>query len=166
MTYDAIKSNGEVHFIGYMWASALWDMYWNLVDQYGFNANIYDAPASGGNNLALQLVIDGLELQPCNPGFVDSRNAILLADLNRTSGANQCPIWRAFARRGLGASANQGSSNLTTDGTENFMFRPTHADPMSPSHRAASASPSRAESPRCERSRSEIVAPVPMTSTG
>ena len=120
VTYDAIKSNGEVHFIGYMWASALWDMYWNLVDQYGFNANIYDAPASGGNNLALQLVIDGLKLQPCNPGFVDSRNAILLADLNRTSGANQCLIWRAFARRGLGASANQGSSNLTTDGTENF----------------------------------------------
>ena len=120
VVYDDIKTNGEVHFTGYMWASALWDMYWNLVDEYGFNADIFGQYSTGGNNLALQLVMDGLKLQPCSPGFVDSRNGILLADQNLTGGANQCLIWRAFAKRGLGASANQGSSDNTNDGTQAF----------------------------------------------
>ena len=118
--YDSIKSNGEVHFTGYVWASMLWEVYWNLVNKHGFNPNIYGPAASGGNNLALQLVIDGMKLQPCSPGFVDARNAILLADQVRTNGANQCAIWKAFAKRGLGFSASQGSSNSTSDGTEAF----------------------------------------------
>ncbi len=119
-TYDGIKTNGEVHFTGYVWASMLWEVYWNLVDAHGFNPNIYGAASTGGNNLALQLVIDGMKLQPCSPGFVDARNGILLADQNDTGGQNQCAIWRAFAKRGLGFSANQGSSNSTSDGTEAF----------------------------------------------
>ena len=118
--YDSIKTNGEVHFTGYVWASMLWEVYWNLVNNHGFNPNLYDPATSGGNNLALQLVIDGMKLQPCSPGFVDARNAILLADMDRTNGANQCAIWQGFAKRGLGALANQGSSNSTTDGTEDF----------------------------------------------
>jgi extracellular elastinolytic metalloproteinase len=119
-TYDSIKTNGEVHFTGYVWASMLWEVYWNLVNAHGFNPNIYGAASSGGNNLALQEVIDGMKLQPCSPGFVDSRNAILLADQNDTGGQNQCLIWKAFAKRGLGYSANQGSSNSTSDGTQAF----------------------------------------------
>jgi hypothetical protein len=119
-TYDSIKTNGEVHFTGYVWASMLWEMYWNLVNAHGFNPNIYGAASTGGNNLALQLVIDGMKLQPCSPGFVDARDGILLADQVDTGGQNQCAIWKAFAKRGLGFSANQGSSNSTTDGTEAF----------------------------------------------
>jgi extracellular elastinolytic metalloproteinase len=34
----------------------------------------------GGNVRALKLVIEGLKQQPCNPGFLDGRNAILKAD--------------------------------------------------------------------------------------
>ena len=30
--------------------------------------------------MALQLVMTGLKLQPCSPGFVDGRDAILKAD--------------------------------------------------------------------------------------
>jgi hypothetical protein len=33
-------------------------------------------------------VIDGLKLQPCNPHFVDARDAILAADLVNYEGAN------------------------------------------------------------------------------
>ena len=55
----------------------LWEVYWNLVAKHGFNPNIYGAGRHGGNNLAMQLVIDGMKLQPCSPGFVDGRNAIL-----------------------------------------------------------------------------------------
>src|SRR5690606_40599168 len=56
----------------------------------------------------------------CSPGFVDGRDAILEADEIANGGANRCIIWRAFARRGLGLSANQGSSNNKGDGTEAF----------------------------------------------
>lgn len=110
----------QPHGIGYVWNTMLWEMYWNLVDKHGYNANVYDSWSTGGNNLALQLVMDGLKLQVCRPGFVDGRNAILLADVALTGGANQCEIWRAFAKRGLGASANQGSSLSRTDGVAAF----------------------------------------------
>jgi len=110
----------QPHGIGYVWNSMLWEMYWNLVDRYGYNANIYGSWSSGGNNLAMQLVIDGMKFQVCRPGFVDGRNAILAADVTLTAGANQCEIWRAFAKRGLGLSASQGSSLNRTDGVEAF----------------------------------------------
>jgi uncharacterized repeat protein (TIGR01451 family) len=68
----------------------------------------------------MALVLEGMKLQPCNPGFVDGRDAILLADMNLYGGANQCLIWEAFAKRGLGFSADQGSSGSRTDGVEAF----------------------------------------------
>jgi extracellular elastinolytic metalloproteinase len=58
--------------------------------------------------LALQLVVDGLKLQPCTPSFVDARDAILLAEKALTKGKNACVIWKSFARRGLGSSAKSG----------------------------------------------------------
>ncbi|KAI8616062.1 Fungalysin metallopeptidase-domain-containing protein [Chytriomyces sp. MP71] len=62
----------------------------------------------GGNVLVLQLVVDGLKLQPCNPSFVDARDAILTAEDILTGGANKCLLWRAFAKRGLGVGAKSG----------------------------------------------------------
>jgi hypothetical protein len=108
------------HGIGYVWNSMLWEVYWNLVHRYGYNPNLYQSWSTGGNNLAVQLVTDGLKLQPCSPGFVDGRNAILAADTALTAGANQCEIWRGFAKRGLGFSASQGSSDDRSDGVEAF----------------------------------------------
>jgi hypothetical protein len=110
----------QPHGIGYVWNTMLWEMYWNLVDRYGYNANVYDSWQTGGNNLAIQLVTDGMKFQVCDPGFVDARNAILAADRALTSGANQCEIWRAFAKRGLGFSANQGNADNRNDGVEAF----------------------------------------------
>ncbi len=65
---------------------------------------------TGGNNLAMQLVLDGLKLQPCNPTFLDARDAILAADIANNNGVNQCLIWETFARRGLGFSAQVGGT--------------------------------------------------------
>ena len=93
-------------------------MYWNLVDEFGFDADFYQGEA--GNNLALQLVVDGLKLQPCNPSFLDGRDAILLADLALTDGENECAIWRAFAKRGMGAAASAGGSAQSEDPSEAF----------------------------------------------
>ena len=113
------------HGIGFVWNTMLTDMYWNLVAKHGYNPNIYQAWDKGGNNLAIQLVVDGMKFQPCSPGFVDGRDAILVADQALTGGANQCAIWRAFAKRGLGADARQGSSNDVLDGAEAFDLPPT-----------------------------------------
>ncbi|RSK37210.1 T9SS-dependent M36 family metallopeptidase [Hymenobacter metallilatus] len=103
----------EVHDIGEIWAAVLWDLNWALIDKYGYNADL--KAATGGNNVALQLVLDGCKLQKCNPGFIDGRNAILQADSINNRAANSAVIWRVFARRGMGFSARQGSANSLTD---------------------------------------------------
>ena len=124
-TYGMV-SNPEIsvpHGVGFIWATMLWDMTWNLIDEYGYDPDVYNG--KGGNNIALQLVIDGLKLQPCSPGFIDARDAILAADRINNGGANQCYIWRAFAKRGLGFSAQQGSNNDLTDGVEAFDMPPS-----------------------------------------
>jgi uncharacterized repeat protein (TIGR01451 family) len=123
-TYDEIKTAAVPHGVGSTWTAMLWEMTWALIDDggYGFDPDLY--AGAGGNNLALQLVMDGMALQSCSPGFVDGRDAILLADQNLTGGANQCLIWEAFAKRGLGYSADQGSSGSRSDGIEAFDLPP------------------------------------------
>jgi extracellular elastinolytic metalloproteinase len=122
-TYNSIKTLSVPHGVGSVWSAMLWDLYWAMIDKHGFDKDIYYG--TGGNNMAMQLVIDGLKLQPCNPGFVDGRNAILLADRINNKGANQLLIWEIFAARGLGFSANQGSTNSRTDGAEGYDIPPT-----------------------------------------
>jgi len=46
-----------------------------------------------------------MKLQPCNPNFVQARDAILQADLANHLGRNLCRFWRGFAKRGLGVNA-------------------------------------------------------------
>jgi hypothetical protein len=116
-----IPTATEVHFIGEVWCAALWDMTWNIIEQENrINPNLYDASGPGGNVIALRLVTYGMQLQPCSPGFLDARNAILKADSILYNFAHRCAIWQAFARRGMGMSAKQGSSNSTIDQTQAF----------------------------------------------
>jgi uncharacterized repeat protein (TIGR01451 family) len=119
-TYGDVGSVAIPHGVGSIWAAMLWEVTWNLIDAHGFNPDIDDDWTAGGNNLAMQLITDGMKLQPCSPGFVDGRDAILAADLALTGGANECLIWAGFAKRGLGFSADQGSSSSVSDGTEAF----------------------------------------------
>lgn len=123
-TYATIKTAGAPFGVGYVWASQLWEVYWNLIDKHGFNPDVYQPWSTGGNNLAIQLVFDGMKLQPCSPGFETGRNAILLADQLLTGGENQCAIWKGFAKRGLGYGASQGSANNVNDGVESFDLPP------------------------------------------
>ncbi|MEM7085741.1 MAG: M36 family metallopeptidase [Bacteroidota bacterium] len=123
-TYDDIKTESVPHGLGSVWAAMLWEVTWALVDEHGFDADIYnftgDVNADAGNVQALALVMEGMKLQPCSPGFVDGRDAIFAADLALYGGANECILWDAFAKRGLGVSADQGSSGSRSDGTEAF----------------------------------------------
>jgi extracellular elastinolytic metalloproteinase len=118
MTYKYVRNQNEEHYVGSVWCTMLWEMYWGMVDKYGFDEDLFNG--TGGNNKAIQLVMDGLKLQPCSPGFVDARDAILKADSINNGGANREIIWRAFAKRGLGFSAKQGLSSSITDGTTTF----------------------------------------------
>jgi hypothetical protein len=117
-TYDDIKTEALPHGVGSVWCAMLWDLTWAYIDKYGYDPDLYNG--TGGNNKVMQLVLDGLKLQPCGSGFVDSRDAILAADVALTGGVDQCLIWEVFAARGLGASADQGSSASRSDGTEAF----------------------------------------------
>ena len=126
-TYGDV-TNPEVsvpHGVGFIWATMLWEVTWRFVERYGFDPDLQHG--TGGNNRAIQLVMDALKLQPCSPGFVDARNAILAADKLTNGGADQDLLWAAFAKRGLGYSAVQGSSDDLTDNTEAFDLPPTQA---------------------------------------
>ncbi|WP_216680325.1 M36 family metallopeptidase [Hymenobacter siberiensis] len=125
LTYANVATNPEVHAIGEIWCAVLWDMTWNVIQQRGrIEPNLYNGAANGGNNVAMQLVMQGLKLQPCQPGFLDSRDAILAADSLLYQGQYHCTIWNAFARRGMGYSAVQGSSGSATDQTAAFDMPP------------------------------------------
>ena len=63
-------------------------------------------------------------MQPCSPGFVTGRDAILAADEALYDGINAPYIWEAFAKRGVGFSASQGSPSSTGDETEAFDLPP------------------------------------------
>jgi extracellular elastinolytic metalloproteinase len=88
-------------------------MYWAMSDKYGWDANWKNV--NSGNGRAIRLVMDGMKMQPCAPGFLDARDAILAADRADFNGDNQCLIWEAFARRGMGYNAKQGSILSTAD---------------------------------------------------
>ena len=119
LTYsDLPATGGQVHAVGTIWATMLWDLTWDLIDVYGYDEDMFNG--EGGNNIAMQLVLDGMKLQPCAPGFESGRDAIIEADELAYGGENKCLIWETFARRGLGFGATQGSSASVTDGTAAF----------------------------------------------
>ena len=124
LTYAGVAdtANSQPHGIGTIWATMLWEMYWNIVGLDGYDPDVYFG--TGGNNVAYQLVIDGMKLQVCSPGFVDGRNAILAADVADYDGDHTCAIWEGFRERGLGLNANQGSSANRSDGVQDFTQAP------------------------------------------
>ncbi|KAI7824553.1 Fungalysin metallopeptidase-domain-containing protein [Kickxella alabastrina] len=95
----------EVHAKGEVWAEIYYEVLWNLIDAHGFSDDLFSHDLTKGNVLALQLLVDGMKLQPCMPNFIDARDAILLADRQLTGGENQCHIWKGFSKRGLGVDA-------------------------------------------------------------
>ncbi|GAA4501156.1 T9SS-dependent M36 family metallopeptidase [Hymenobacter ginsengisoli] len=109
LTYGRVGSNAtysESHALGEVWAETLWDLNWQFIGRYGYNADMFGT--TGGNNQMLKLVLDGCRLQVCNPGFLDGRDALLRADTLTNRAANADLIWNVFARRGMGYGAKQG----------------------------------------------------------
>ena len=115
------------HGIGFIWCSMLWEVTQNLVDEYGFNDDVYYIPPStgnlaaditaigannAGNNLAMKLILEGISLQSPSPTFNSMRDGILKADTLMYDGTHSCLIWEAFASRGLGINVQNGSNAI------------------------------------------------------
>ncbi|WP_228455395.1 T9SS-dependent M36 family metallopeptidase [Chryseobacterium sp. Tr-659] len=109
----------DVHSIGFVWATMLWDLHWKYVEKYGYSSDVLSATPNGSTKV-LQLVTNALKLQACNPSFIEGRDAILAADLATTQGADKCMIWGVFARRGLGTGASAGAKNNINDQVQDF----------------------------------------------
>jgi uncharacterized protein (TIGR03437 family) len=96
LNFGDIARSAEVHDVGEIWCNTLLEMRAQLIRRHGFQE---------GQRQSIQLVVDGLKLTPINPTFLDARNAIMLADKVNNGGANQCLLWQAFSKRGMGLSA-------------------------------------------------------------
>ena len=132
-TYDSLKlskrfSNSilafDPHVVGEVWCNMLWLMTWEIIQSKGIATNVYNASAVKGNAIALKLVLEGMKLQKCSPGFVDGRDGILKADTVLFGGQYSPIIWQAFASRGLGYNASEGSTNNVKDGVADYSLPP------------------------------------------
>jgi subtilisin-like proprotein convertase family protein len=94
----------EPHAIGEIWCSALLEVRARLITRFGWAA---------GNQLALQLVTDGMKLDPLSPTMLQARNSILAANFGSAgaSPAVEVDIWRGFAARGMGFSSRVVTAN-------------------------------------------------------
>jgi len=134
-TYSTLDKPGYwgVHAIGEVWAQILWVVSQKLITKHGFVDSLFPPLAlengtvpegdfyrpaeftstgerkplvpKHGNSLAVQLVLNGMKMQPCRPSFLDARDAIIEADQVLTGGENFCDLWEGFAARGLGPNA-------------------------------------------------------------
>lgn len=106
-TYSTLDKPGYwgVHAIGEVWANMIHEINRNLVAKHGWNPTLFppsnataaDADfyspnykkkvAKHGNTLTIQLLLDGMKLQPCRPSFQDARDAILTVRCSRLSSA-------------------------------------------------------------------------------
>ncbi|KAJ8330578.1 hypothetical protein QVD99_007896 [Batrachochytrium dendrobatidis] len=156
LTYADLQTRDEVHDIGEVWATALWEVYWNLVTKSGFSANLHDAKNAAGNIVALQNVIGGMMIQPCNPTFLDARDAIIASDAARYNGANKCEIWRGFSKRGMGPNARNHQNDFSVpaeckDGAVPSSPAPVPAPAPIPSKTTANPNPRKTTNPGPKR---------------
>lgn len=104
-TYQDLELLAPPHGVGFLWCTVLWDMTWGLIDEYGFEQDLFQTSSTAGNIRALKIVIEALKMTPCQPSFIDMRDAILAANDAVYNGEGEDILWAAFARRGLGFSA-------------------------------------------------------------
>jgi extracellular elastinolytic metalloproteinase len=107
LTYSAVASSQEIHQMGEVWSTVLNEIYWGMVQMDGFVPVMKlteNADSGKGNSNYLKLIINGMKKQPCNPTFVQARDAILASDLVAFGGRYSCVLWKSFAKRGIGVN--------------------------------------------------------------
>ena len=112
-TYASINGMAVPHGVGSVWAQAAWEVYWKLVDEWGFDANLYNATGGSGNQRMMLYVNEGLKNTACSPTFTQVRDGIIQAAMDNYGGEDVCRMWEAFAAFGLGTNAVSGGSGST-----------------------------------------------------
>ncbi len=130
-TYQSINGLSIPHGVGSVWAQAIWEVYWALVDAYGFDPDLYSAMGGAGNQRALLYVNEGLKNTACSPTFLDARDGIIQAANSFFGGQDVCLLWQSFAAFGLGADAVSGGPNSTAP-TNGFQLPAACAAPPLP----------------------------------
>ncbi|KAH9173735.1 Fungalysin metallopeptidase-domain-containing protein [Lactarius sanguifluus] len=102
LRYSSLNGMTDSHAMGEVWANTLHSVYATLVDAFGRGS---DVTQTQGNVVFFHLLFDALLLQPCNPSFVQARDAWIQADANRYNGSHVCFLWANFASKGLGVKA-------------------------------------------------------------
>ena len=113
-TYESIDGMAIPHGVGEVWAQGAWEVYWALVDQHGYDADLYNATGDAGNQRAMLYVNEGLKNTICSPAFTDVRDGIIQAAVDNHGGEDVCLIWEAFAAFGLGTDAVSGGPDSTS----------------------------------------------------
>jgi hypothetical protein len=109
---EVINTANEVHRIGEIWCMMLLEMRARIITRMGW---------ATGNDRAIQIVTDGMKLDPASPTVLQARDSILAADCAGFGGADEQDIWAGFATRGAGLSARaNGSTTLASDVVEAF----------------------------------------------
>ncbi|HEY0101388.1 MAG TPA: M36 family metallopeptidase, partial [Pyrinomonadaceae bacterium] len=97
----------QVHNQGEVWCSALIEVRAKLIEKLGF---------ANGSQRVLQIVTDGMKLDPVNPTMLDARDSIIAADCAGFNGGDELDIWEGFRIRGMGFRAATSGIHVT----ENF----------------------------------------------
>ncbi|WP_223749479.1 MULTISPECIES: M36 family metallopeptidase [unclassified Myxococcus] len=105
-TYASINGMAVPHGVGSVFAQAMWEAYWSLVDRWGFSTNLYNAAGGAGNQRMMLYFNEGLKNTPCGPTFTQVRDGIITAATALNNGEDVCRLWTAFADFGLGVDAN------------------------------------------------------------
>ena len=110
-TYESVAGAAVPHGVGAVWAQAMWEVYWALVAQHGWSADLYDATGGAGNQRAMLYHNEGLMNAACSPSFTQVRDGIIQAAQTINGGADVCRLWDAFAAFGLGVDAQSGGKD-------------------------------------------------------
>ncbi|WP_428265745.1 M36 family metallopeptidase [Haliangium sp.] len=113
-TYESIQGKAIPHGVGEVWAQGIWEVYWALVDEHGFDPDLYDALGGAGNQRAMLYVNEGFKNTACSPTFLDARDGIIQAATDNFGGEDVCLLWETFAAYGMGTDAVSGGSNSTS----------------------------------------------------
>ena len=137
------------HGIGFVWATALWEATWAMIEATGYDPDLYDETGTAGNQVMMHIVTEALTLTECSPGFLAGRDAVLEAAATLYPDPvipDYSPyheiLWAAFAARGMGVSMDQKSPFTNVDNLEAFDTPPPAGSAMiAPASIAATLAP-------------------------
>lgn len=138
--YFAVKdewlSGKYKYVIGCLWASMLYETYFNIRDKMAKNDKFFNedwltadelrkvdhgSKISAPNTYMALLVVESLRWLECNPTMVDGLDALLKADSKLTNGEYGKEIRAAFRRRGVESPVSAVPSPASSDETKNVQ---------------------------------------------